>query len=209
MSFKNVLLLFSLIILSAVVFAQEPAQTTPAPQPQSAPAPAPADNAKNDSWFRWDAVALALGGVAIAVVLSGIGSAVGINIAGSMSLGAMHEHPNLFPQFLLLSALPGTQGIYGFVVGFLIILWTGLLNDPTKLASLTIDQGWHYFFAGIPVGVAGLLSAIYQGKVCAAGVALTVKDKSHVAKGMTLAAFVEFYAILGLLASVLMLLSIK
>jgi V/A-type H+-transporting ATPase subunit K len=196
------------MFFASILFAQDaatqPVQQTPA---QTTPVQTPSDNA---NWFRWDAIALALGGVAIAVVLSGIGSAIGINIAGSMSLGAMHEHPNLFPQFLLLSALPGTQGIYGFVVGFLIILWTGLLmNDQTTLASLTIDQGWHYFFAGIPVGVAGLLSAIYQGKVCAAGVALTVKDKSHLAKGMTLAAFVEFYAILGLLASVLMLLSIK
>lgn len=165
--------------------------------------------AENSGWFTLDAGALALVGVAVAVVIAGFGSAIGIGIAANMSIGAMHEHPDLFPQFLLLSALPGTQGIYGFVAGFLIILWTGLLNDPTQLASLTPVQGWQFLFAGLPVGLAGLVSGIHQGKVCASGVALVVKDKSNVAKAMTLAAFVEFYAILGLLASVLVLLSIR
>ncbi|MCK5832105.1 V-type ATP synthase subunit K [bacterium] len=160
-------------------------------------------------WFNWDAGTLALIGVGIAVVLAGFGSAIGIGIAANMSIGAMHEHPGLFPQFLLLSALPGTQGIYGFVAGFLIILWTGLLNDPSALAALTPVQGWHFLFAGVPVGLAGLVSGIHQGKVCASGVGLVVRDKANVAKAMTLAAFVEFYAILGLLASVLILLSIK
>lgn len=201
MSKRFALLLVFLFMTAIACFAQEAEQSRPDETGQSAK--------DEGSWFRWDAIALSLGGAAIAVVLAGIGSAIGICIASSMSLGAMHEHPNLFPQFLLLSALPGTQGIYGFVTGFLIILWTGLLNNPTQLASLTVNDGWHFFFAGVPVGIAGLISAIYQGKVCAAGVALTVKDKSNVAKGMTLAAFVEFYAILGLLASVLMLLSIK
>ncbi len=165
--------------------------------------------AEDSGWFTLDAGALALVGVAIAVVIAGFGSAIGIGISANMSIGAMHEHPDLFPQFLLLSALPGTQGIYGFVAGFLIILWTGLLNDPTQLASLTPVQGWQFLFAGLPVGLAGLVSGIHQGKVCASGVALVVKDKSNVAKAMTLAAFVEFYAILGLLASVLVLLSIR
>ncbi len=170
---------------------------------QDAPAEAKA------GWFDWDAGTLALIGVAFAVVLAGFGSAIGIGIASNMSIGAMHEKPELFPQFLLLSALPGTQGIYGFVAGFLIILWTGLLNDPSALATLTPVQGWHFLFAGVPVGLAGLVSGIHQGKVCASGVGLVAKDKSNVARAMTLAAFVEFYAILGLLASVLILLSIR
>lgn len=191
MSKKVVLAIVIMAVCTAVtVFAQE----------------APAEKA---GWFTLDAGALALIGVAIAVVIAGFGSAIGIGIAANMSIGAMHEHPDLFPQFLLLSALPGTQGIYGFVAGFLIILWTGLLNDPGQLASLTPVQGWQFLFAGIPVGLAGLVSGIHQGKVCASGVALVVKDKSNVAKAMTLAAFVEFYAILGLLASVLVLLSIR
>jgi len=152
-------------------------------------------------------VALAIIGAAIAVAMAGIGSAMGIMISANMSLGAMHENPELFPQFLLLSALPGTQGIYGFVVGFLIILWSGILGGNT--AALTVSAGWRFLCAGLPIGFAGLLSAIYQGKVCASGVGLVVKDKTQVAKAMTLAAFVEFYAILGLLASVLILLNIK
>jgi len=192
---KRLTLAIALLALLAVAtaFAQEEAAGAP----------------KEAGWFNWDAGTLALIGVGVAVVLAGFGSAIGIGIAANMSIGAMHEHPGLFPQFLLLSALPGTQGIYGFVAGFLIILWTGLLNDPSALASLTPIQGWHFLFAGLPVGLAGLVSGIHQGKVCAAGVGLVVRDKANVAKAMTLAAFVEFYAILGLLASVLILLSIK
>jgi V/A-type H+-transporting ATPase subunit K len=192
MSKRIVLLMVIMALCTAVTaFAQDEA-TTKAP-----------------GWFNLDAAGLALIGVAIAVVIAGFGSAIGIGIAANMSIGAMHEHPDLFPQFLLLSALPGTQGIYGFVAGFLIILWTGLLNDPAQLASLTPLQGWQFLFAGIPVGLAGLVSGIHQGKVCASGVALVVKDKANVAKAMTLAAFVEFYAILGLLASVVFLRAIR
>ncbi len=150
--------------------------------------------------------ALAIIGIAIAVVLAGIGSAIGITISASYGLGAMHDNPDLFPQVLLLSALPGTQGIYGFVVGFLILLWSGIFGGGEPL---TVARGWWFLFAGMPIGFSGLISGIYQGKVCATGIGLTVKDKAHVAKGMTLAAFVEFYAILGLLASVLVLLNIR
>ena len=161
------------------------------------------DAAKSEPLFNGNALAII--GIGIAVALAGIGSAIGIATAANMGIGAMHENPDLFPQVLLLSALPGTQGIYGFVVGFLILLWSGIMGDG---GGLTIGQGWWFLFAGVPIGFAGLLSAMYQGKVCASGIGLVVKDKSHVAKGMTLAAFVEFYAILGLLASVLILLQI-
>lgn len=154
-----------------------------------------------------DGKVFALIGIAIAVVLSGIGSAIGITIAANMGMGAMQDNPDMFPQVLILSALPGTQGIYGFVVGFLILLWSGIMGGGAT--PLTATRGFWFLVAGIPVGFAGLISAIYQGKVCAAGVAITVKDRSNVAKGMTLGAYVEFYAILGLLASILILLNIR
>ncbi|MBN1756485.1 V-type ATP synthase subunit K [bacterium] len=193
-----------MLSLNLVLFAQEVAATEPVEEAGSAAREA---TAPLQPWFRLDGVALALIGVAFAVVLAGIGSAVGIGITANMGIGAMHEAPDMFPQVILLSALPGTQGIYGFVIGFLIILWSGILGGD--IAALTIQKGWYFLFAGIPVGFAGLLSAIHQGKVCASGVGLTLKDKSNAAKAMVLGVFVEFYALLGLLASVLILLNIR
>ncbi|MBN2543194.1 V-type ATP synthase subunit K [bacterium] len=200
-------MVFIVVVSSAYLFAEGDSAAKGALEGGAVESEVFDDSDGIGSWFRLDAIALALLGVAIAVVLSGIGSAVGIGITANMGIGAMHESPDLFPQVIILSALPGTQGIYGFVVGFLIILWSGILGGD--MSALTLQKGWYFFCAGIPVGIAGLISAIHQGKVCASGVGLTAKDKSHVAKGMVLGAFVEFYAILGLLASVLILLNIK
>ena len=148
------------------------------------------------SWFRWDATSLALFGAGIAVVLAGIGSSVGIGISGGMATGAMQEKPELFGRFLPLAAAPGTQGIYGIVVGIIII------NKITT--GMSVDAGWHLFFAGLPIGFAGLLSGIWQGKVCAGGIGLVVKDAGQFGKALVMAVLVEFYALLGLLASVIM-----
>jgi len=151
-----------------------------------------------------DPRAFAIAGAAAAVVLSGIGSAIGIGYAGMASIGAMAEDTKNFARYLMLSALPGTQGIYGFVAGFLCMTWA---LDPK--VTLTLEQGWGYFFACLPVAFAGWLSAMWQGKVCAAGVGLTVKRSEDSAKALVLGVFVEFYAILGLLTSFLLLLKVK
>ncbi|MGB9561206.1 MAG: V-type ATP synthase subunit K [bacterium] len=184
----------SILLLKTDLFPQQEEQVQ---QPQEQP--------QKDT--QSDGKVYALVGIAIAVVLSGIGSAIGITIAANMGMGAMQDNPDMFPQVLILSALPGTQGIYGFVVGFLILLWSGIMGGSST--TLTATRGFWFMIAGVPVGIAGLISAIYQGKVCASGVAITVKDRANVAKGMTLGAYVEFYAILGLLASILILLNIK
>lgn len=151
----------------------------------------------SQSWFRWDSVALALLGAGAAAVLSGIGSSIGIGIAGGMATGAMQEKPELFGRFLPLAAAPGTQGIYGIVTAVLIL---------GKITSgMSINTGWQLFFAGLPIGFAGLTSAIWQGKVCASGVGLVVKDPGQFGKALVMAVLVEFYALLGLLTSILML----
>lgn len=158
-------------------------------------------------WFQLSGASLALFGAGIAVALAGIGSAIGIGTTANMGIGVMHEQPDLFPQTIILSVLPGTQGIYGFAIAFLILLRSGFWGG--QASSITLNQGWYYFFAGIPIAFTGLLSAIHQGKVCAAGVGLTVKDKAHMVKGMVLGALVEFYAILGFLASILIILRVQ
>lgn len=138
-------------------------------------------------------------GAALACALAGIGSSVGVGVAAQASTGVMSVDPKKFGKLLLLSALPGTQGIYGFVIAFL------LLGKITGFTTLEPTDAWKIFAAGLPVALAGLLSGIFQGKVCASGAMMTAKQPDDSGKALILAVFVEFYAILGFLVSFLML----
>jgi len=136
-------------------------------------------------------------GIALACALAGTGSAIGVGIAAQASTGVMSVDPSKFGKLLLLSALPGTQGIYGFVIAFLLL---GKMVDVTSMAV-----AWQVFTAALPIAIAGLMSGIHQGKVCAGGAMMTAKQPDDSAKSLILAVFVEFYAILGFLVSFLML----
>lgn len=138
-------------------------------------------------------------GAGIACALAGIGSSIGVGIAAQASTGVMSVDPKKFGKLLLLSALPGTQGIYGFVIAFL------LLQKIAGFTALEASDAWKVFAAGVPVALAGLLSGIFQGKVCASGAMMTAKQPGDSGKALILAVFVEFYAILGFLVSFLML----
>jgi len=143
---------------------------------------------------------IAIAGAAIAVALSGTGSAKGIGIVGAAASGALSEDPKKFGKFILLVALPGTQGIYGFVMGFLTIQKIGLLTG--QIVQLSITQGLEVFFMNLPIAIAGLFSAIHQGKVCAGGVNLISKQEGEMGKALVMGVLVEFYAVLGLLVSI-------
>ena len=94
---------------------------------------------------------LAIIGAALAVVLGGIGSAIGVGLAGQASSGVMSDDPDKFGSLLLLVALPGTQGIYGFLSAFLVILKLGLTGGA--IATLTYDHGWQMLFSCLPVAL--------------------------------------------------------
>jgi V/A-type H+/Na+-transporting ATPase subunit K len=147
-------------------------------------------------------LALPVLGAALAVGLSGFGSATGISIAGQVADGVLAEDPDIFGRVLIFVAMPGTQGIYGFLGAFLILLKAGIIGGaPIETMSLT--QGWMFCFAGLPVGLGGWISGIYQGKVCATGISLAVKRPEAMMKGVIYGAMVETYAILGLLITIL------
>ncbi len=145
---------------------------------------------------------LALAGAGAAVILGGIGSSIGVGLAGQAGAGVTTEQPENFGKVLVLEALPGTQGIYGFLVGFLILLFTGILGGD--IIELSMAQGWQLFFACLPCGFACLFSGIHQGKVTAAGMNMIAKDSSQMGKAMVLSAMVETYAVLGFLVSALL-----
>ena len=141
-------------------------------------------------------VALGVIGAAIAAGLGGCGSALGMKYAGEAAAGVLSEDPNKFGPCLVLQALPGTQGIYGLLIGFLV------LNKA--MAVTDWHTGLFLIATGFPIGLVGLISGMCQGRVAAAGVMLLGKRAGELAKGMILAAMVETYAVLALLMSFLM-----
>ncbi len=150
---------------------------------------------------------LGIFGGALACVLGGIGSAIGVGLAGQASSGVMSEDPEKFGSLLLLVALPGTQGIYGFLSAFLVILKLGLTT--AKVATPATPQGWQLLIACLPVAFAGLVSGIHQGKVCASGIYMVAKQPKDLMKPVIMAALVETYAVLGLLITILLLNGIR
>ncbi len=152
-------------------------------------------------------LALAIGGAAIAVALSGMGSSIGIGYAGQASTGVLSEEPEKFASLLVLSVLPGTQGIYGFVAAFFVMFKVGLLGGNP--VALDVAQGCQIFLACLPIALGGLISGIHQGKVSAAGVSVAAKQPKEFMKAVVLSALVETYAVLGLLVTILLLVEIK
>ncbi len=140
------------------------------------------------------AMVMAYIGVALMVGLAGIASAVGTSICGQASVGAMKKNSNAFGSYMILSALPGSQGLYGFVCFFMV---QDFLTAPTML------QGAGILGAGILVGIANLAAAIYQAKVCANGIAAIGNGQDVMGKTLILAVFPELYAILTVAATFL------
>lgn len=135
-------------------------------------------------------------GVAVAVIASGVGSAIGVGMAGQAAAGIIVEEPEKFGKSLVLQLLPGTQGLYGFVIGLLTMILK--LN-----IDMTLQQGLYIFFASLPVGLVGLWSAIAQAKAAVAGLNILAKNEAHQTKGIIYAVMVETYAILAFVISLM------
>ena len=145
-------------------------------------------------------------GASLAAALPGIGSAKAVGSVGEVAAGVLTEDPEKFGKMLILQAWPGTQGIYGLLSWFMIMSASGLMAGNYAISWQT---GLLYFLAAMPITLVGYFSAIYQGKVSEAGIALIAQRPDEQAKGIILAAMVETYAILALLATVLAVLNIK
>ena len=138
-------------------------------------------------------------GIAIMVGLSGIGSAYGVTIAGNASIGALKKNDSAFGNFLVLTALPGTQGLYGFAGYFMFQSIFGVLTP-----EITGIQACAVLGSGIGLGLVALFSAIRQGQVCANGIAAIGQGHNVFGNTLILAVFPELYAIVALAATFLM-----
>lgn len=142
----------------------------------------------------------ALLGAALASLMAGIGSAIGVGKAGQAAAGVVTEDPSKFSKVLIMQLLPGTQGIYGLLIAFITLSQIGLLGGS---AYVSFAEGLLYFASCLPIAFVGLLSAISQGKAAASGIMLVAKKPDQMSKAMIFAAMVETYAILALLVSIL------
>ena len=100
-------------------------------------------------------IVYALLGAAVAVFLAGTGSAIGVGIAGQAASGVVTEDPSKFAKVLIMQLLPGTQGIYGLLVGFITLSKVGLLGG--SVADLDVKTGLLILAACLPIGIVGLL----------------------------------------------------
>jgi V/A-type H+-transporting ATPase subunit K len=142
------------------------------------------------AWMQtYGGLGFAVLGILFTVILGGIGSAKGVGMVGESATSLISEQPEKFVQALVLQLLPGTQGLYGFVIGFLIM--TKITNN------LPLGQGLYYLIAGILVGFVQYFSAIAQARVSVGGIQILAKKPEHNTKGIIYAAMVETYALLG------------
>ena len=148
---------------------------------------------------------IALFGAASTGMLAGIGSAVGIKTAAESAAGVLSEDPDKFVKCLMLLALPGTQGFYGFIVVFMVLNKLQLLGGGTPLFDITWIQGMMIFAACLPVMLVCWYSAIAQGQASAAVIQMIAKQPDTIGKALVLPAMVETYAVLSLLTSILLL----
>ncbi len=150
---------------------------------------------------------LALAGAAIVMAISGTGSAIGVAFAGQAAGGVMSEDPEKFGKMIPLIGIPGTQGFYGFLIGFLVLNKLNLLSGDIKIP--TFNQGMQIFSICLLASIVESISAIWQGKVSVASVYLVAKKPEEAGKALVLPIFVEIYAILGLAAAFLLLQGVK
>ncbi len=146
----------------------------------------------------------ALFGASVATVLAGIGSARGVGSAAQAAMGVLSEDPSKFGKMLVLTLLPGTQGLYGFIVGFLILSSCGILGGDFP----NINEGFAYLGASLAIGFGGMLSGFAQGKAAVAGISLSAKDDRNFSKAMVSVTLVEIYALLSFIVSLLVVINI-
>ncbi len=142
----------------------------------------------------------ALLGAAIAVLLSGIGSAIGVGRAGQAASALLGKQPDKFSNLMILQLMPATQGLYGFVVGFMVLFKLGALGTMT---AIDVATGWIIFAYCLPIAFVGLGSAIMQGNVVIGCIGLVGKQDKQFGHAMVMVVLVEIFAIFAFIISFL------
>ncbi len=152
-------------------------------------------------------VILVFVGALICALLGFLGSAIGMRGIGKAATGVISERPELAGKMIVLQALLGSQGIYGLVGAFLLLNFSGILG-ATELPSIDTMTGILFLIAGLPIGISGLFTAMFQGAVASSAVLMVSKNESSLGSGIILVAMIETWAIFGILLSFIFLTSI-
>ena len=144
-------------------------------------------------------------GATLAIGAAGTGSAKGVGIASEAASGVIVDDPKKFGRLIILQLLPGTQGLYGFIISVMVMSNIGVLGgSPPKDAP----TGLLYLAACLAVSVGGFFSAIAQGRVCASGVNIIAKKPAESAKAIVSASLVELYALISFIVSLLLVMNV-
>ena len=143
---------------------------------------------------------LALIGALTAALMAGIGSARAVGMVGEAAAGVVSQDPGKFSKVLILQLLPGTQGLYGFIVSVMILMNIGILGGSF---DLSLVKGLLFLTASLPIGIGGLISSIAQGRAAVSGISLVAKKPNEFSKAMVSTTLVEIYALLAFLVSLL------
>ena len=148
-------------------------------------------------------------GLALTALVCGIGSGLGLRATGKASAGVLAEDPSKFSKVIVLSLLPATQRIYGFVIAILGATYLPTIGNLTNAgvtatAAQITAQGWGVFWACVPMMLGGAISAYLQGKTAASTIIAVGKKGEIASKSLIFPAMIEFYALLGLVVSILM-----
>lgn len=148
-------------------------------------------------------------GLALCALICGVGSGLGLRATGNASAGVMAEDPNKFSKIIVLALLPATQGIYGFVIAILGASYLPTVANleavgVTATAAQITSQGWNVFWACVPMMLGGGISAYLQGLTSASSIIAVGKKGEISSKTLIFPAMIEFYALLGLVVSIMM-----
>ena len=192
--FRSIAVIALIALLTLCVAGAAFAEGAPAVPTIGAAPEAPVEKAPTG--YIW-----AMIGACVAMILPGIGSALGVGMAGRAAAGVAAEDPEKGGSCLVFELLPATQGLYGFVIAMFIAVFSGILNG--SVMQLATELGRGFFYASLPIGIVGLVSAYFQSRVCCAGIGIVAKQGNG-GMGITYAIMVELYAILALIVSILM-----
>ena len=135
-------------------------------------------------------------GMATATICGGIGSTIGVGMTSQAAAGLISEQPEKFGQALILELLSATQGLYGFVISFMIYLQiTG---------DISFQKGLFLFVAALPISITAIANGVWQGRGASAAMQILAKKPEHTTKGIIFVAMMETYAILGFVISFLL-----
>jgi len=142
---------------------------------------------------------IALLGAAIVVIMTGAAASIGMQWVQRAAAGVISEEPEKFGKLLILQLVPSSSALYGFVVGFMVLMGTVLGGGDV----LSVEYGLLVLAACLPMAIVGFVQTLAQAKVCVSCVHMVAKNGELSGKALTMAIFTELFALFALIVSIM------